>query len=245
MELFHNESKSLAYLHDKGINSIPTSLFCGNLPFSQQTCAFVQTTCRERNVQIATYTNQKLYDFVKEVNAKTKVSIPFCESDFSKSLDKLKQHLFLLEDKNMQNTLRNGIKAVNSNQNSFKYFCASHGDLTPWNSFIIHDMFFAFDLEYFKYSYTPFYDFFHFFTQEMLYNYYANAEQIYKKYKDLQLHIFENQENINLYYLSYLLMIIEFYLNRDRGILNDRINKCINIWCSLIKYILEDVSKNN
>ena len=245
MELFHNESKSLAYLRDKGINSIPTSLFCGNLPFSQQTCAFVQTTCRERNVQFATYTNQKLYDFVKEVNAKTKVSIPFCESDFSKSLNKLKQHLFLLEDKNMQNTLRNGIKAVNANQNSFKYFCASHGDFTPWNSFIVRNRLFVFDLEYFKYSFAPFHDFFHFFTQEMLYNKYANAEQIYLKYKNLRSLFFKNQDNVDLFYLSYLLMIVEFYLNRDNGILNDRIKECMGTWTSLIKYILKDVSENN
>lgn len=62
----------------------------------------------------------------------------------------------------MQNTLRDGIKAVKANQDSFEYFCASHGDLTPWNSFIVQDKFFAFDLEYFKCSYTPFHDLFHF-----------------------------------------------------------------------------------
>lgn len=243
--LFYNESKSLTYLHSKDIKNVPASLFCGHLPFRQSIWAFVQTTRREKKVKLATYTNQKLYDFVKEVNTKTKVSIPFCESDFSKSLDKLEQHLFLVEDKNMQNKLENGIKAVNANQNLFKYFCAAHGDLTPWNSFIIKDVFFAFDLEYFKKSYTPWYDFFHFFTQEMLYNEYANAEQIYLNYKKIRSHFFKNQDNIDLFYLSYLLMIVEFYLNRDNGILNDRIKECMGTWTSLIKYILKDVSENN
>ena len=40
-------------------------------------------------------------------------------------------------------------------------------------------------------------------------------------------------------------MIIEFYLNRDNGILNDRIKECMVTWASLIKYILKDVSENN
>lgn len=145
----------------------------------------------------------------------------------------------------MQNTLRDGIKAVKANQDSFEYFCASHGDLTPWNSFIVQDKFFAFDLEYFKCSYTPFHDLFHFFTQEMLYNKYANAEKIYLKYKGIRKLFFKDTDKADLFYLSYLLMIFEFYLNRDNGILNERIKECMGTWATLIKYILKNVSENN
>lgn len=243
--LFYNESKNLTYLHSKDVKNVPTPLFCGYLPFRQSVCAFIQTTCREKKIKLATYTSQKLLDFIKDANLKTKVSISFYDSDFSKSLGKLEEHLFLLTDINMQNTLKNGIKVVNANQDSFKYFCAAHGDLTPWNSFITKDVFFVFDLEYFKKSYTPWYDFFHFFTQEMLYNKYANSGQIYLKYKSMRSYLWENQNNANLLYLSYLLMIFNFYLNRDNGILNERIKECMEIWASLINHILEDVSKNN
>lgn len=245
MELFYEESKSLTYLHGKDIKNVPISLFCGKLPFNQHIGAFVQTTCRENKVKLATYTNKKLYDFVKEVNTKTKLSIPFSDSDFAKSLNKLIQHLSLLKDKGMQNTLRDGIKAVKANQDSFEYFCASHGDLTPWNSFIVQDKFFAFDLEYFKCSYTPFHDLFHFFTQEMLYNKYANAEKMYLKYKGIRKLFFKDTDKADLFYLSYLLMIFEFYLNRDNGILNERIKECMGTWATLIKYILKNVSENN
>ncbi|WP_034524700.1 hypothetical protein [Bacteroides stercorirosoris] len=246
-KLFQDENENLTYLHSKGIINVPTPLFCDHLPFRQSILAFIQSTNRnrEKKVKIATYTNQKLIDFVKQTNTKTKVAIPFNDSDFSKSINNLEQHIHLLKDMDMKDTLKSGISMINENRDSFKYFCASHGDLTPWNSFIVQNGFFAFDLEYFKKSYTPWYDYFHFFTQEMLYNNHANAEQIYLKYKDLRSHFFLNQNNVDLFYLSYLLIIFEFYLNRDNGILNDRINECMEIWASLIKHILENVSKNN
>lgn len=244
-DLFLEESKCLTYLHSKGVINVPTSLFCGHLPYRESIWAFVQTTSREKKVKIAKYTNRQLLDFVLELNSKTKVYMPFHETDFSKSLDKLGQHLFLLGNNKQQRILENGIKVVKTNQNSFKFFCAAHGDLTPWNSFITKEGFFAFDLEYFKNSYTPWYDFFHFFTQEMLYRKYAKAVQIYSKYKYLRSRYFKNQDDADLFYLSYLLLIVGFYLDRDKGILNDRIKECMGTWTSLIEYVLKDVSKIN
>lgn len=79
----------------------------------------------------------------------------------------------------------------------------------------------------------------------MLYNKYANAEKIYLKYKGIRKLFFKDTDKADLFYLSYLLMIFEFYLNRDNGILNERIKECMGTWATLIKYILKNVSENN
>lgn len=135
--------------------------------------------------------------------------------------------------------IEKGIEVIENNKIHFNQFYASHGDLTAWNSFIVDDHLFAFDLEYFKQSYPLLCDYFHFFTQDLLYNGYADTTQIWDKYMNVKERFMEVY-HLDLYYLAYLLVIVDFYLNRDKGILNERLESCFTIWTELIEKLIED-----
>ncbi len=244
-DLFKKESNTLDYLHKKGINDIPKSLFCGNLSFCNNIDIFVQSTRRNGKIKSATPTSKELIYFVNKFNIKTSQIIPFNESDFAKSLNRLSNNLHLLEDREIQSVYRKAIDMISEHSQSPLAFCAYHGDLTPWNSFIVDRKLFAFDLEYFKSTYTPWCDYFHFFTQDMLYNAYADAEQIYHQYQEIRQNVLAKVQERNILYLSYLLIIADFYLDRDNGILNNRLDKCFKIWSQLIKYLIKDVKESH
>lgn len=79
----------------------------------------------------------------------------------------------------------------------------------------------------------------------MLYNAYADAEQIYHQYQEIRQNVLAKIQEHNILYLSYLLIITDFYLNRDNGILNNRLDKCFKIWSQLIKYLIKDVKESH
>lgn len=244
--LFIREKNNLDYLHSKGIYNVPKSLFCGALDFCHNVDAFIQTTQRQQNVKIAKPTSKELIDFIKEWTIKTSKEISFEESDFAKVLRRLIIEIKLISNADIQKIYSQTITFLSCNKDVILNYCAYHGDLTPWNSFIIEDRLFVFDLEYFGQSYTPWCDYFHFFTQDMLYNNTnADAKQIYHQYVKLRSNELSILDTPDFLYLAYLLVIADFYLNRDAGILNERIGKCFKIWSELITYLLDDIKKNH
>ena len=78
----------------------------------------------------------------------------------------------------------------------------------------------------------------------MLYNGYADANKIWYKYKSVK-NIFSGINQIDIYFLAYLLVIIDFYLSRDHGILNKRLESCFAIWSELIEKLIIDDKKIN
>lgn len=236
--LFKEECKHLEYLHSKGIENVPTSLHCGKLDFCNL-YAFVQTTERRKRVKQANCLSRELIDFVQTVKEKTAQKISFDDSDFAQALLRLRKNLKFLKNSQLCDSITNGIKYIESKKNLFDEFYASHGDLTAWNSFIVDDHLFAFDLEYFKQSYPLLCDYFHFFTQDLLYNGYADTTQIWDKYMNVKERFMEVY-HLDLYYLAYLLVIVDFYLNRDKGLLNERLESCFTIWTELIEKLIED-----
>lgn len=243
-ELFVKESESLNFLHSKGVDNVPESLYCGNLSFCKSIAAFIQTTKRNNSIKIATYNSSELFEFVDDLNTKTKQVLNFNDSDFAKSLNRLFENLHLLRKIEKIALYR---KAIRFTKNYFREsadFCVFHGDLTPWNSFIVDGKLFAFDWEYIKMTYPPWCNYFHFFTQELLYNANADANQIYSCYNGLKNSKLAMIKDCDMLYLSYLLIISDFYLDRDGGILNQRVEKCFDIWLILIKYLIDDAEKN-
>lgn len=241
--LFTEECRNLEYLHSKGIENVPTALHCGKLDFCNL-YAFVQTTERRKRMKQANYLSRELIDFVKDVNKKTEQKIAFDDSDFAHALIRLQSNFKYLKSRQLCNIIENGIKYIENNKNLFGEFYASHGDLTAWNSFIVDDHLFVFDLEYFKQSYPLLCDYFHFFTQDMLYNGYADANKIWDKYKDVKK-IFLETNQLDIYFVAYLLIIIDFYLSRDSGILNERLESCFAVWTELIEKLIDDDKKIN
>ena len=236
--LFAEECKHLDYLHSSGVNHVPKALFFGQLDFCDL-YAFVQTTERHGRVKKANYLSRELIDFIKDLNHKTAQNLAFDESDFAHALLRLRSNLIYLGNKHWSDMIEKGIEVIENNKIHFNQFYASHGDLTAWNSFIVDDHLFAFDLEYFKQSYPLLCDYFHFFTQDLLYNGYADTTQIWDKYMNVKERFMEVY-HLDLYYLAYLLVIVDFYLNRDKGLLNERLESCFTIWTELIEKLIED-----
>lgn len=236
-ELFKEESENLTYLHNRGVENVPCSLFCGWLE-DCNSYAFVQSTKRTDNVKTANRLSPELFKFISDFNSKTEVPIEFEKSEFFRSIIRLRHNLHLLNNPELEKIYLVGIDRVLRDKALYDKFCAYHGDLTPWNSFIVDGEFFAFDLEYFKNSYPLLCDYFHFFTQDLIYNNYANADIIYKHYTLLK-NKFSHVKNIDLLYLAYLLVVTDFYLYRDKGVLNARIGECFIIWSELITKLLK------
>ena len=241
--LFDDEFNHLKYLQAQGVCHIPTPLFCGKLPFANL-YAFFQTTERNGKVKYANYLSTEVLDFIKDFNNRTKLDILFDNSDFAHSLIRLKKNMKFLNDNGLTKTFVDGVYLIENNKECFELFCASHGDLTAWNSFIVDNHLFAFDLEYFKKSYPLLCDFFHFFTQDLLYNGYADSDKIYCEYLKVKK-ILPQIRHLDYLYLAYLLVIVDFYLNRDKGILNERLWRCFVIWSELIKRLMNDVKEIN
>ena len=239
--LFDNEFNNLKYLQFRGVCHIPTPLFCGELPFANL-YAFFQTTERNGKVKYANYRSQEVLDFIKDLNNRTKLDIPFHNSDFAHSLIRLRKNLIFINDNKMKKTFADGVNLIENNKECFKLFCASHGDLTAWNSFIVDKHLFAFDLEYFKKSNPLLCDFFHFFTQDLLYNGYADSDKIYREYLNVK-NTLPEVRHLDYLYIAYLLVIVDFYLNRDKGILNERLGSCFAIWSELIKRLMNNVKE--
>lgn len=242
-ELFKKESENLAYLHRTGIDNVPVSLYCNRLKYCN-IYAFVQNSKRTNKISIANSSCNELIDFVCDLLQRTALSIQFEDTDFAVCLKRLSKNLYLLKSPEIEKRFAQGIKTVYKNKKTFSVFSSSHGDLTAWNSFIVDGHLFAFDLEYFKRSYPPLCDYFHFFTQDLVYNQNANAEQIYNQYQKTK-HLFSGFKSIDLLYLSYVLIVAEFYLYRDKGVLNDRLGQCFQIWSCLAHKLTNDVEKNN
>lgn len=245
-KMFVKEKNNLDYLYSKGIHNVPKSLFCGTLDFCHNIDVFIQTTQRSSRIKIAKPTSKELIDFIKEWTIKTSKEILFEKSDFAKVLERLVTELKLIDNVEIQKIYSQAITYLIHNRSVILNYCAYHGDLTPWNSFITEGHFYAFDLEYFGQSYTPWCDYFHFYTQDMLYNNAnADAKQIYHQYVKLRSNELSILNTPDFLYLAYLLVIADFYLNRDNGILNERIEQCFNVWSELITYLLYDLKKNH
>lgn len=236
LSIFQQEADCLAYLKSKGINNIPESLFDGELPNLKGVYAFIQTTIRKGKVTSANYLNQSVFSFVTQMFDLTKKRLGYQDSDFCKSVDTLKSYISLF-DKEEQNIINRAIEEIEKTLNQSSFYSAYHGDFTPWNSFLQGDKLFVFDFEYFQKYTMPFMDYFHFFTQSSIYNEYLESDKIFNKYVAIKDTIKHNIPNPDFYYTCYLITVMAFYLNRDNGFLNDRIESCFRTWVNLMKNI--------
>lgn len=238
INLFKEERKSLDYLDNMGVKHIPSIVYCAPLENESETWIMLQTTERKRKIRIALPTDARVMQFIWQMTDCTKKKMVYVHSDFSIAMHNLKHLLPLLKNKSQELFISKNIEEVETKLKSGEHFySACHGDLTPWNSFVVNNHLFAFDFEYFKKTYPLYADFFHFFTQTQIYNNCTNVEQIVSAFHKIKLTTLDDDLNPIFLYKCYILEIMEFYLNRDKGMLNDRIEQIFGIWIKILTYV--------
>lgn len=235
-DIFNREAKNLQFLKDKGVEHIPSVLFCGEL--KNDLYCFIQTT--ERNLKkecSAKIVDGVIFEYLDEVFNLTKEKIEYKETDFYYALQRLKIKLDLFgQNKNLVYSVIKSVELYLA-KNDVEY-CFYHGDFTPWNSFIVKNHLFVFDFEYAQQTSIKYLDFFHFFTQSCIYEG-MDKSLIYEKYEKEKKWLLKKISNADFTYMCYLLVIMEFYLTRDNGYLNDKIRSCFEIWIFLLEQIFQ------
>lgn len=234
--IFMDESRNLVYLQSRGVANIPKTLFVGEVENLPGIYMFIQTTNRKRNVLVAKPKDECVFDFVINMFEATKCSMEYKNSDFAKSVEIVRGKLHLFNS-NEQEIIINVINEIEKSLLGKNLYCAYHGDFTPWNSFVVDNKLYVFDLEYFRKHSIPYIDYFHFFTQSCIYDEYMGADAIYNQYKKIKDIVARKFKNPDFIYSCYLINIMAFYLERDNGFLNERIKQCFSIWISLINKI--------
>lgn len=232
--IFRNEASDLSYLKSKGIQSVPDILLVGEIDELPGFYLLVQTTKRNGVVRTVAIDDVRVFDFVLQMHELTQKRMSYAESDFAQSVNVLKNNIRLFKADAQQEILHAVVEVEKKLVEPCSY-SASHGDFTPWNSYIINEKLFVFDFEYFQKYTIPYIDYFHFFTQSCIYNEYMEADAIWEKYMTNREMIQNRIDNADFCYTCYLLSIMAFYLKRDDGFLNERVESCFNTWIELLK----------
>lgn len=236
VELFKKEKSTLEYLNKLGVRHIPRIVYCAPWCDDEKLWLMVQTTERKNNVKVAKPTDPMVMDFVLQMMKATRQKLRFEDTEYAQTLRNLESLLPLLNNKKRERIVLDNIYMVRDKLLDGEHnYCAFHGDFTPWNSFIVEGHLYAFDFEYFKRSYPLFADYFHFFTQSQIYDSYATGEQIVSNYHRIKKKLLI--DDADFLYRCYILAIMEFYLNRDHGYLNERIEGIFGIWSYLLMNI--------
>ena len=239
VELFKKEKSTLDSLNKLGVRHIPRIVYCAPWLDDAKLWLIVQTTERKNSVKVAKPADPKVMDFVRQMMKATKQKLRFEDTDYAQTLLNLESLLPLLCDKERERIVLENIYMVRDKLQTREHdYSAFHGDLTPWNSFIVEEHLYAFDFEYFKWSYPLFADYFHFFTQSQIYDNYATGEQIVSNYQRIKKGLLIDEADF--LYSCYILAIMEFYLNRDHGYLNERLKDIFGIWTYLLIHIKDD-----
>ncbi|MDR0865642.1 MAG: hypothetical protein LBO74_12020 [Candidatus Symbiothrix sp.] len=241
-KIFENEHKILNYLHSIGIDQVPECLFCGLL--QDDIYVFIQSTVKTSKSILHCKNEVLLWSFLEDFNTKSSVKCDFKETDYYRDMDELTSLLSSCK-LDRSDVLLQAIGEVKIYFADKKTFSSYHGDFTPWNTFIEDNKLFAFDLEYFKKTYPPFLDYFHYYTQTAFYDSKWNNSRIYETFLTKVSEIKNYIDNPQLYYKAYILAIIHFYLFRD-GQFNPIITRQYNrIWIDLLIRLNNEDNKQN
>ena len=161
--------------------------------------------------------SQDLLNYQLKLSEATEKATYLSNSTYYFDVQKLIPELHYLDQSKfphgLKNKLINTFEGLNPSQ-KFQ-FTYSHGDFTPWNSYIIQDQFYLYDFEFSKTEAPLYYDIIHFhFQKEILVNHNFNGFNICKKiaaflneeprevvYKYIELYL--------LYQVSYSLLMYQ------------------------------------
>lgn len=233
--LFRHEENILKELFGYGFKNIPQCLYRGVL--KDQMHIFVTTTTKTMRSKVLHQLSALHWDFLNHLHQKTKQRLPFERSDFYQVITSLKRKPVCLSvyDIRVVTSVIERIEAFYAGkQVEFSFY---HSDFTPWNMIVEESELFVFDWEYAKYTFPPFLDAFHFFTQSCIFEQHKNAAEILTAYKTNK-RIFEACfDDPDFSYVCYLIGVISFYGNRDKGILSSGMANNIQIWVELLRLL--------
>lgn len=238
--LFYEEKKFLEWLSECGVKDVPKCLLCEEIRGG--TTVFVQDTQKTQESKIFQELSDLHINFIREFCDKTQVSCDYGATNYFEMIEKFKRNLTVLDDLGIESkVVSRAIMIVEDELASEKEFSAFHGDFTPWNTFVESNHLYVFDFEYARKTYPKYLDIFHFFTQTLVFGKNKNANQIMllferefvsTKYEGLL-------ENPYMSYLQYLISVIAFYVQRDKGAFRQECINNLRIWQELIQIILK------
>lgn len=206
MEYFQKEYNLLQFLEKAGMRGVPKAI---GLKQIDNCLIFVQSGDKSGKESEAAHFGSQHIEFLQELYQKTRVIKPFAETEYSRNLIDL-QKLIGYFGKEEEGIFQKSIKKVRDFFSKETVFYLYHGDFTPWNMYLKKNCLQVFDFEYAKREYPQFLDIFHFYTQIWRLVRHKSKDEIWDLYcrirgrwqKELEI------ENINLYYMAYLLDIV-------------------------------------
>lgn len=225
VNIFKKEKEVLDYLMEKEIGNIPKCLFCGK--YDEENYIFVQSTCKKRKSPTYHCIQEQHIIFLNNLRRHTEIQCDFLETDYYRTLCSFEKNLVNFPNEINSYKIKCIINEIQNYLKTVRTYSFYHGDFTPWNTFLIHDDIYAFDFEYAKTTYPPMIDVFHFFTQIHIYETKETVDAIFEEFKCLFIEgryrdLFPFP---TLFYMMYLIDIIELYLERDKDTISEETRK--------------------
>ena len=236
--LFEREASILECLADKGVTDIPHALYCGTL--CSGTHIFVQSTVKTGASKVVHEWGVLQERFLSLMQEKTKVILPFEESDYYRTLTALQEHLdWLPADIDRIVVATAGARVLSRFRDRKVEFCACHGDFTPWNMFVEKGRLFVFDFEYTALSYPAGLDRYHFFIQTALFEKHWGVDEIVT-YMQQETGKWIDKE----LYAMYLLDVISRFTMREGGKVTGNAAAPFLLWGKLLEFIISTQKLN-
>lgn len=228
-EAFEREAKAIKDLRTLGIENIPRVI---GLKENDGLTYFAQSNNKPMEQEVRLEFNEQVIQNVERIVSKTKVEMPYGESEFCGYVEDLKNNLSIF-DKEQQSVLEETIGQVEGVTD----FAFTHGDYTPWNVYYLKDEIQMFDMEYCSFSMPAYVDVFHYLSQTALLTKRYTAQcamREYEKYSDL---MGEYMDDPKFAFICYLVWIISFYIKRSESDI-DQINNKLDVWVEMLEYLV-------
>jgi len=230
-ERFEQEHKLLSYLHQCGVTNVPQSLFCGKVG---DVFVFIQSSVRTFRSKPCFCWSEKHTDFLKKIYENTTVRERFEKTQFCRMLDDFQRSGKIFFDEIEWETIQEAIKKVRCHfLNQDVDFCMVHGDFVPWNMLIENGDIHIFDWEFATWSFPPFLDYFHFYTQTAMLQNRWKRFKILSGYNEMRDALSKRMSDPDIYYLAYLLYMMYHYSVVCRGDF-PKDERCRSLWQFLI-----------
>lgn len=205
--LFQKEEKLLSYLRSKDITCAPKPLFCGK---SNDLYLFLQSSYKTIHSKSIHNFGKIHFEFVQTLYQKTKVDIPFYDTNFYQDiiyLEGIKKNFRITDRKNLARSI-DIITTYYSRKHIFSFY---HGDFTPWNTFVEKDRLYPFDFEYAEKTFPPYMDLIHFILETARIEKKMKVTSILNYFDRFKKKFKIKNVDFNILCLAYLIHILASY----------------------------------
>jgi len=227
-ELFVHEREILSRLQQAGVGQVPRCLGCGKL--ESGIGYFAQDTCKTLRSAVSHEWGKLQQDFLCELQTKTSCQTPFERMSYYLQLKALESHPEWYPPAYapmLAGALR---RTIGENAGRKMNASVSHGDFTPWNTFVEKGRLFVFDWEYASASCPLGMDEYHFLISTGIFEKGLNASALYELLR--QHGRGRDWQSVCRFYL---LDIIGRFILRERKPCRLESNRCMGTWLELLK----------